>query len=90
MHGYAVARWIKEATENVFQIKEGALYPALHRLEERGWVEAEWGASGKNRQARFYQLTPAGRKALANEAGTWRRYIGAVAKVMDPSPEEGS
>jgi len=85
MHGYAVARSIKKATDDAFQIEEGALYPALHRLEQRGWVEAEWGASENNRRARFYQVTPAGRKALRTQAATWRRYVGAVAKVLDPS-----
>lgn len=90
MHGYAIARSIKEVSQDVFQIEEGALYPALHRLEGRGWVEADWGVSERNRRARYYQLTPAGQRALAKEAETWRRYIGAVAKVMNPQPGESS
>ena len=85
MHGYAVARWIKRVTENVFQIEEGALYPALHRLEERGLIEAEWGVSENNRRARFYHLTSAGRKALGKETEAWSRYVGAMAKVMEVS-----
>lgn len=85
MHGYAVARSIKQATEDVFQIEEGALYPALHRLEQRGWVEAEWGASENNRRARFYQVTPDGRRALRKQAEAWWRYVGTVAKVLDHS-----
>lgn len=87
MHGYAIACWIKGATEDVFEIKEGALYPALHRLEERGWVEAEWGLSENNRRARYYQITPAGLKALAAETRTWQRCVDAVAKVLDLEPE---
>jgi transcriptional regulator len=90
LHGYAIARRIKSGTENVFQIDEGALYPALHRLEERGWVEADWGISENNRRARFYQLTPAGRKALASQTRTWQRYVGAVAKLMHLEPGDVS
>ena len=84
-YGYRITQFILNQSEGYFELKEGSLYPALHRLEQRGWVEAEWGASENNRRARFYQVTPAGRKALRTQAATWRRYVGAVAKVLDPS-----
>ena len=82
-HGYAAARWIKAASEEVFQIEEGALYPALHRMEQKGWVEAEWGLSENNRRAKFYQLTAKGRRALDTERASWARYATAVARVFD-------
>ncbi len=81
-HGYAIARWIRETTDDVLQIEEGALYPALHRLERRGWVEAEWGLSENNRRARYYQLTTAGRRQLRAEAADWARYSTAVSRVL--------
>jgi len=81
-HGYAVSRWIRRVTGDALQIEEGALYPALHRLEERGWLQAEWGLSENNRRARFYQLTRRGRKQLAAEAATWARFAEAVGKVL--------
>jgi PadR family transcriptional regulator PadR len=86
LHGYAVTRWIKAASQDVFQIEEGALYPALHRLEQKGWVESEWGLSENNRRAKFYQLTDKGRKALDHERASWVRYATAVALVFD-SPQ---
>jgi PadR family transcriptional regulator PadR len=90
LHGYAVARWIKETSEDVFQIEEGALYPALHRMERKGWVESEWGLSDNNRRAKFYQLTEEGRKALHSERAAWGRYVEAVARVFEsPAPTEG-
>src|SRR5207245_1004946 len=75
-HGYAVARWIEQATDDVLRIEEGSLYPALHRLETRGWIDASWGLSEKNRRAKFYTLTPAGR-AQAGRRGPRRRRRGA-------------
>jgi transcriptional regulator len=81
-HGYAIARWIRDTTDDVLQIEEGALYPALHRLERRGWVEAEWGLSENNRRAKYYQLTTAGRRQLRAEAADWARYSTAVSKVL--------
>lgn len=81
-HGYTVANWIKRASDEVLAVEEGALYPALHRLELRGLLQAEWGTSENNRRAKYYELTAAGRKALAAEAETWRRLSGAVARVM--------
>ena len=82
-HGYAVARWIQEVSEDVLRVEEGALYPALHRLERRGWIESEWGLSENNRRAKYYQLTPAGREALRAEAARWTRYAAAVFKVLE-------
>lgn len=82
LHGYAVVRWIERTTEDVLRIEEGALYPALHRMERRGWIEAEWGMSEKNRKAKFYRLTDQGRRALHAESETWQRYAMAVGKVL--------
>jgi len=77
-HGYAVARWIGDATTDALQIEEGALYHALHRLEKRGWLESEWGVSENNRKAKYYSLTPSGRKQLAAKTAAWTRYAEAV------------
>jgi PadR family transcriptional regulator, regulatory protein PadR len=82
-HGYAVARWIQHATVDALAIGEGTLYPALHRLEERGWIAAEWGASENNRQAKFYSLTRRGRAQLRVETDQWRRYAAAVFAALD-------
>jgi PadR family transcriptional regulator PadR len=84
-HGYSVARLIREKSEDVFLIEEGALYPALHRLERRGWIESEWGLSENNRKARFYQLTARGRAQLRAEVTIWQRYTKAVAGVLQPA-----
>jgi PadR family transcriptional regulator, regulatory protein PadR len=81
-HGYAIAEWIQEASGDVLRVEEGALYPALHRLELKGLLSAEWGASDNTRRAKYYALTAAGRKQLAAEAAQWRRLSGAVAQVM--------
>ncbi len=77
-HGYAVARWIQQATDDALAVGEGTLYPALHRLEERKWISATWGSSENNRQAKFYALTKVGRARLEVEADNWRRYAAAV------------
>jgi len=77
-HGYDVARWIEQATGDALAVGEGTLYPALHRLEERGWVAASWGASENNRRAKFYALTRKGRARLRVEAENWHRYAAAV------------
>lgn len=82
-HGYAVARWIRETADRSFQIEDGALYTALHRMEKLGWIESEWGQSENNRKAKFYQLTPAGRKQLKAASEEWSRYAGAVFKVLE-------
>ena len=81
-HGYAVARWIGETTDDELQIEEGALYTALHRMEKRGWVESEWGLSENNRRARFYQMTTLGRKQLRRQTALWTRYAQAVFRVL--------
>jgi transcriptional regulator len=83
MHGYAITEFIQETSENLLRVEEGALYPALHRLELRGWLAAEWGLSENNRRAKFYRLTPMGRKQLATESATWERLSGAVMRVME-------
>ena len=82
-HGYAVARWIQQATGDALAIGEGTLYPALHRLEERGWIAASWGVSENNRQAKFYALTRSGRAQLRVETDHWRRYAAAVFAALD-------
>jgi PadR family transcriptional regulator, regulatory protein PadR len=82
MHGYAVASWIERVTDDVLRIEEGSLYPALHRLEERDLVIAEWGVSDNNRRAKFYRLTPSGRQYLRSESSSWSRYVEAVRKVL--------
>jgi len=81
-HGYAVAEWIQQTSDEVLRVEEGALYPALHRLELRGLLAAEWGVSDNNRRAKYYSLTSAGRKHLAAENQTWDRLTAAIARVM--------
>jgi transcriptional regulator len=83
MHGYGVSRWIRQRTDDVLAVEDAALYQALHRLERRGWVEAEWGLSENNRRAKYYRLTTDGRRQLRAEATTWRRYAEAVFKVLE-------
>ncbi|HEX5437215.1 MAG TPA: PadR family transcriptional regulator [Gemmatimonadaceae bacterium] len=87
MHGYAVARFIHNGSDGTFRILDGALYTSLHRMEEHGWVESEWGISDKGKRAKFYRLTPAGRRALKAEGETWTQYVAAVAKVMRATPQ---
>jgi transcriptional regulator len=82
MHGYAIAQHIQQASQEVLRVEEGALYPALHRLEVRGWLKAEWGTSDNNRRAKFYRLTALGRRELENEAEYWHRVAAAVTRVM--------
>ncbi len=82
MHGYGVAEWIHESSQDVLRVEEGALYPALHRLELKGLLSSEWGTSDNNRRAKYYALTAAGRKRLAEETEYWRRMSGAVARVL--------
>ncbi|HTA45369.1 MAG TPA: PadR family transcriptional regulator [Bryobacteraceae bacterium] len=82
MHGYAISRRIKQSSADVLTVEEGSLYPALNRMLAKGWVKAEWGTSETNRKARFYQLTPEGRKQLASEAGEFDRLVNAIQLVM--------
>jgi len=87
-HGYAVARWIRETTDDVLQVEEGALYTALHRLEKRRYVESEWGMSENNRRAKFYQLTGAGRQELERDSRDFARYAEAVFKILEAETAE--
>src|SRR5690242_4813081 len=82
MHGWGVAQRIQQISRDVLQVNQGSLYPALHRLEDRGWIEAEWGTSENNRKAKFYHLTAAGQRQLSEEAETWRRFATAIDAIM--------
>lgn len=84
-HGFAVASWLRDASGGELDVEEGALYHALHRLERHGWIGARWGVSENNRQARYYRLTPRGRRELARQASTWHRYAALVAAVLQPT-----
>ncbi len=86
MHGYGVARFIHQGSDGTFKVLDGALYTSLHRLEERAWVESEWGISEKGKRAKFYRLTTAGRRAQREELANWNDYVAAVARVMRASP----
>ena len=82
MHGYSIAQFIQQASDEVLHVEEGALYPALHRLEVRGWLKSEWGTSENNRRAKFYRLTALSRRELDNESEYWQRVAAAVTRVM--------
>ena len=86
-HGYAVSRWVRERTEGALSMEDAALYQALHRLEARAWVASEWGLSENNRRAKFYALTPAGRKRLARETKEWHQTADLIAGFFAPRPE---
>jgi PadR family transcriptional regulator PadR len=86
-HGQGIARAILKESEDVLLVDHGALYPALQRLEERGWISAEWGVSSNNRRARFYTLSKAGRKQLVQETSEWRRMAAAIGRVLGPETE---
>jgi transcriptional regulator len=88
-HGHAIAKAIEFNSDEVLQVEQGSLYPALHRLIKRGWISAEEGTSENNRRAKFYKLTPKGRKQLAVETGKWDRLAGAIARILRPSGKEG-
>lgn len=83
MHGYGIAQRIAQVSEDVLRVEEGSLYPALHRLEVDGMIDAEWGQSANNRRAKYYRLTAAGRKELAKESIRWRELAAAIARVME-------
>ncbi len=85
-HGYAVARWIREASSAALDVEDRALYVSLHRLEARGYVDSEWGLSENNRKAKFYSLTAAGRRRLQNETARWTKYVDAVFGVLRTVP----
>jgi transcriptional regulator len=84
-HGYAISRWVRERTDGVLALEDAALYQALHRLEDRGWILSEWGLSENNRRAKYYSLTSRGRQQLRSEVSVWRRYAEAVFKVIEPA-----
>ena len=88
-HGYGVARWIEQCTDDALRVEEGSLYPALHRLEERGLIAAEWGTTELNRRAKFYHLTLAGKRQLRASHDYWARFASAVRKVLETAPEAG-
>jgi transcriptional regulator len=89
-HGYGIARFIREGSAQSFRILDGALYTSLHRMEERGWVEAYWGTSDKGKRAKFYRMTTAGRRALKTQQSTWDQYVAAVAGVIALRPQEAT
>ena len=84
-HGYGVARWIEDTTSNAIQVEEGSLYPALYRMERKGWIEAEWGMSELGRKAKFYKLTTAGRRQLKLETAQWSAFANAVSVILAPA-----
>ena len=86
-HGYSVAHWIENRTVDVLRIEEGSLYPALHRMERRGWIESSWGVSENNRRAKYYRMTGAGRRQLRSETAEWRQFVEAVSRVMRPAED---
>jgi transcriptional regulator len=85
MHGYAIAQWIRQRTDGALAVEDAALYQALHRLERKGWVDAEWGVSDTNRKAKFYSITRDGRKRLSADVAELRRYVDALFKVLQPA-----
>src|SRR5262245_8341591 len=88
-HGYAIAQAIRAGSAEVFQVETGTLYPALHRLEKRGWIRSEWKSTENNQRAKYYQLTAAGKKQLVSEHDRWTRYTAAIASLMNPQGNEG-
>ena len=89
LHGYAIARRIQQASNQFLRVEEGSLYPALHRMERRGWIAAEWGLSEMNRKAKYYRLSAAGRRQLKTEIARWNRLVEAISSVINPLPAEG-
>ena len=87
MHGYGVARFINRGSDGTFKVLDGALYTSLHRMEERGWVESEWGNTETGKRAKFYRLTTTGRRAVRSETTNWNDYVAAVARVLSATPD---
>jgi len=85
MHGWGIAQRIKERSEEAFEVGQGSLYPALQRLEQKGWIESEWRRTEENRRAKYYRLTSSGREALGQELQSWREYVRAMNLVLEPS-----
>src|SRR5580700_3143957 len=84
-HGWGISERVQQMSGDVLRIQQGSLYPALHRLERRGWIRAHWGTSDNNRRAKYYDLTRSGRKQLATERASWQKLTAAVARVLDPA-----
>ncbi len=82
MHGFGIARWIQRTTEEVLRVEEGSLYPALYRMENRGWIKASWALTENGRRAKYYRVTPAGKRQLAAATASWDQVSGAIAKIM--------
>ena len=87
-HGHSIAKHIQRTTDDVLQVEHGSLYPALHRLERKGWIASKWEVRDQNRELKYYRLTPAGKKQLAAEESKWRKLAGAIARVMWPAVNE--
>jgi transcriptional regulator len=90
MHGFGIGRWIEQLSGNELRIEEGSLYPALYRIEKKGWVESSWGLSENQRRAKFYRLTPEGRRQLMKNADTWTSFVQAVARVLGARQQPAS
>ena len=88
MHGWGITLHIQRISNEILRVEEGSLYPALHRMEQEGWIASEWGLSENNRRARFYRLTAAGRKQLSNEHSKWERFSEAITRILSPMPAE--
>jgi transcriptional regulator len=89
MHGFGIARWLRQLTDDVLQVEEGSLYPALYRMDNRGWIKSEWRLTENNRRAKYYRLTAAGRRQFAAESGEWLRFAGAMSKVLRATGQPG-
>jgi PadR family transcriptional regulator PadR len=87
MHGFGIARWIQRVTDDALQVEEGSLYPALYRMENKGWIKADWQLTENNRRAKYYRLTAAGKRQLAAAAETWDTFAGAMTKIMQARPD---
>ena len=87
MHGFGIARWIQRVTEDALQVEEGSLYPALYRMENKGWITADWQLTENNRRAKYYRLTPAGKRQLAEASATWDTFADAMTRIMHARPE---
>src|SRR5215216_516491 len=87
-HGYAIAEWLETTTEGDVQIEDAALYTALHKMEDRGWVESKWGLSGKGKRAKFYRLTSRGRAQLRTRVNEWHRYVASIGRVLGAIPQQ--
>jgi PadR family transcriptional regulator, regulatory protein PadR len=85
-HGWAISERIQQISSNVFQVQQGSLYPALHRLERRGWIKAQWGVSENNRRAKYYTLTAAGRRRLREYHSNWQRYVAVATRILNAAP----